>query len=116
MTETEYVSNKDSCRLIWQNLISNAVKYTPEDGEIRIKLYTDDVNLIFEITNTGDSLRGKENLIFQSFYTSDESGKEKGMGLGLPLVKKVLGRLGGSIETEFDKDTAFTVRLPLNKS
>ena len=88
MAETEYISNKDSCRLIWQNLISNAVKYTPEDGEIRIKFYTDDVNLIFEITDTGDSLRGKENLIFQSFYTSDESGKEKGTGLGLPLVKK----------------------------
>ena len=113
MAEIDYVSNKDLCYLVWQNLISNAVKYTPEGGEISIKLYKEKDSIIFSITNTGDALRGRETLIFQSFYTSDASGKEKGTGLGLPLVKKVLDRLGGSIYVECIDHTKFTVKLPL---
>lgn len=113
MEETEYLSNKDLCYLVWQNLISNAVKYTQEGGEISIKLYQERESIIFSITNTGETLRGKEDLIFQSFYTSDTSGKEKGTGLGLPLVKKVLDRLGGSITVECTEHTKFTVTLPL---
>ncbi len=113
MDETEYVSNKDLCYLVWQNLISNAVKYTCDGGEIRIKLCSDEKNIIFSIANTGNSLRGKEDLIFQSFYTSDLSGKEKGTGLGLPLVKKVLERLGGQIEGSCNENTKFIVKLPI---
>lgn len=113
MDETEYISNKDLCYLVWQNLISNAVKYTCDGGEIRIKLCNDEKNIIFSIANTGNSLRGKEDLIFQSFYTSDLSGKEKGTGLGLPLVKKVLERLGGQIEVSCNENTKFIVKLPI---
>lgn len=113
MEEIEYVSNKDLCYLVWQNLISNAVKYTQNGGEISIKLYKESGSIVFGITNTGDMLRGKETLIFQSFYTSDISGKEKGTGLGLPLVKKVLDRLGGNIKVECVDNTKFIVELPL---
>lgn len=113
MDETEYISNKDLCYLVWQNLISNAVKYTCDGGEIHIKLCNDEKNIIFSIANTGNSLRGKEDLIFQSFYTSDLSGKEKGTGLGLPLVKKVLERLGGQIEVSCNENTKFIVKLPI---
>ncbi len=113
MEKTEYVSNKDLCYLVWQNLISNAVKYTAERGEIFIELSNDGENIIFSITNTGNALKGKENLIFQPFYTSDGAGKEKGTGLGLPLVKKVLGRLGGNIEVFCNQNTKFVVKLPV---
>ena len=116
ITQTEYVSNKDLCYLIWQNLISNAVKYTPEKGEIHIILRKDHNNIIFSIANTGNSLRGKEDLIFQSFYTSDESGMQKGTGLGLPLVKKVLEKLGGSIQVVCNEKTEFIVNLPMDRS
>lgn len=113
MEEVEYVSNKDLCYLVWQNLISNAVKYTQEGGEISIKLHKESGRIVFSITNTGGTLRGKETLIFQSFYTSDISGKEKGTGLGLPLVKKILDRLGGNIKVECVDNTKFIVELPL---
>ncbi len=116
ITQTEYVSNKDLCYLIWQNLISNAVKYTPEKGEIHIILRKDHNNIIFSIANTGNSLRGKEDLIFQSFYTSDESGMQKGTGLGLPLVKKVLEKLGGSIQVVCNEKTEFIANLPMDRS
>lgn len=97
LPETYIRSNRDLCYLVWQNLISNAVKYTPVNGNISVKLSEEKNRLIFSITNTGNSLAGKEELIFQSFYTSDISGKDKGTGLGLPLVKKILQKLGGDI-------------------
>lgn len=117
MSEIEYVSNKDLCHLVWQNLISNAVKYTPEGGEICIKLCKQANQIIFSISNTGAQLQGKETLIFQSFYTGDTShANEKGTGLGLPLVKKILDRLGGNIKVECAENTIFTVELPLKTS
>ncbi len=70
MEETEFVSNKDLCRLVWRNLISNAVKYTPDGGEISIRLYAEEKYINYVITNTCASLRGKENLVFQPFRTS----------------------------------------------
>lgn len=117
MSEIEYVSNKDLCHIVWQNLISNAVKYTPEGGEICIKLCKQANQIIFSISNTGAKLQGKETLIFQSFYTGDTShANEKGTGLGLPLVKKILDRLGGNIKVECAENTIFTVELPLKPS
>ena len=68
--------------------------------------------IIFSVTNTGDSLAGKEELIFQSFYTSDRSGAEKGTGLGLPLVKKIVQKLGGEILLSFTQSTQFIIKLP----
>lgn len=113
LPETYIRSNRDLCYLVWQNLISNAVKYTPVNGNISVKLSEEKNWLIFSITNTGNSLAGKEELIFQSFYTSDSSGKDKGTGLGLPLVKKILQKLGGDITVSCTDSTQFTVRLPL---
>ncbi len=60
-------------------------------------------------------MKGKEDLIFQSFYTSDISGKEKGTGLGLPLVKKIVDRLEGSITVDCNENTKFIVNLPLKQ-
>lgn len=90
MQPVRYVSNKELCFIIWQNLISNAIKYTCEGGEIKITLGIESGQVVFDITNSGNLLSGKEDIIFQSFYTGDNAGKEKGTGLGLPLVKKTV--------------------------
>lgn len=90
MQPVRYVSNKELCFIIWQNLISNAIKYTGERGEIKITLEIEKGQVVFDITNSGNLLSGKEDIIFQSFYTGDNAGKEKGTGLGLPLVKKTV--------------------------
>lgn len=112
LSEITICSSQDLCYLIWQNLLSNAVKYTPANGSIAVRLYSEKDWIIFSVANTGNSLEGKEDLIFQSFYTSDESGKEKGTGLGLPLVKKIVQKLGGEIEVSCVQNTQFTVKLP----
>lgn len=107
-------SNGDLCYLIWQNIISNAVKYSEPDSKISIKLCRQSDYLLFSVTNKGESLKGKEDIIFEPFYTTDRSGTEKGTGLGLPLVKKTVDRLGGKIGvSSCDGLNVFTVRLPL---
>ena len=107
-------SNGDLCYLIWQNIISNAVKYSEPDSKISIKLCRQSDYLLFSVTNKGESLKGKEDIIFEPFYTTDRSGTEKGTGLGLPLVKKTVNRLGGKITVSTcDGLNVFTVRLPL---
>ena len=113
LPETKIRSNQDLCYLIWQNLISNAVKYTPENGSIAVTLSEEKNQLVFSVTNTASLPQEKENLIFQPFYTSDGSGKEKGTGLGLPLVKKTVEKLGGEISVSCSQNTRFTVRLPM---
>lgn len=111
LPETLCYSNKDLCYMVWQNLISNAVKYTPDDGYITVKLENTDNHTVFTVTNSATNVKGKEDMIFQPFYTSGADG-ERGTGLGLPLVKKVLEKLGGNIEVFCDKDTTFTVKIP----
>lgn len=107
-------SNGDLCYLIWQNIISNAVKYSEPDSKISIKLCRQSDYLLFSVTNKGEPLKGKEDIIFEPFYTTDRSGTEKGTGLGLPLVKKTVNRLGGKITVSTcDGLNVFTVRLPL---
>ena len=107
-------SNGDLCYLIWQNIISNAVKYSEPDSKISIKLCRQSDYLLFSVTNKGEPLKGKEDIIFEPFYTTDRSGTEKGTGLGLPLVKKTVNRLGGKMTVSTcDGLNVFTVRLPL---
>lgn len=113
LSEISIRSNQDLCYLIWQNLLSNAVKYTPVNGNIAVKLNTEKDWLLFSVTNTGNLPAGKEELIFQSFYTSDEAGKEKGTGLGLPLVKKIVQKLGGEVKVFCVENIQFIVRLPM---
>lgn len=112
LPETLCYSNKDLCYMVWQNLISNAVKYTAYDGYITVKLKNTDKYTVFTVTNSDTSIKGKETLVFQPFYTS-ATQSERGTGLGLPLVKKVLEKLGGSIEVSCDIDTTFTVKIPM---
>ncbi len=69
--------------------------------------------MVFDITNSGNLLSGKEDIIFQSFYTCDNAGKEKGTGLGLSLVKKTVDKSGGQVEVKTNENTEFIVKLPL---
>lgn len=115
MDKINHLSNKDLCHIIWENLISNAIKYTPNEGKIVIKLNKKNRSILFNISNTGNEIKGKEDLIFQPFYTNDIYGKEKGTGLGLPLVKKVVEKLGGNIQVKCEKNTSFIVELPIKE-
>lgn len=109
----EIVSNRNLTYHIFQNLISNAVKYTNEGGEISVNLHKND-NLEFIITNTGKGIsKQDQQFIFKPFYVVDRTSKQKGTGLGLCITKKIVEALGGEISVESDenKDTTFRVIL-----
>ncbi|MEM9190653.1 MAG: ATP-binding protein [Myxococcota bacterium] len=100
------------------NLVDNAVKYTPEDGKIRVSGAVDDAWVVIEVTDTGPGIAKKaQSRIFERFYRVDKgrTRDQGGTGLGLAIVKHLVQRMGGEIEVEstLGTGTVFRVRLPL---
>lgn len=107
-------SEQSYLELVWSNLISNAIKFTENEGTIRIQLKSLYEKLIFTIEDTGCGMQeetGKR--IFDKFYQGDTSHSKEGNGLGLALVKRVIDILGGEItvESELGKGTKFQVSI-----
>jgi two-component system phosphate regulon sensor histidine kinase PhoR len=100
------------------NLIDNAVKYTPENGKIDIKVLNSDSQVLTEITDTGIGIP-KEHLprIFERFYRVDKTRSRNlgGTGLGLSIVKHIVIMHGGKIEvhSEEGKGSKFSIYIPL---
>ncbi len=99
------------------NLVSNAVKFTPEGGRVSVDNQRRDADWLISVSDTGMGIP-KEALpkIFERFYRVKRRGKHiKGTGLGLAIVHKIVMLHGGTIEVEsqVDQGTTFTVLLPL---
>ena len=108
----------DTDRLIQvvTNLVSNAIKFTPEGGRIAVLVQSRPEHIAIRVSDTGLGIP-KEALprVFERFYRVKRPGKEiKGTGLGLAIVNKIVNAHGGRIdvESELNKGTTFTVLLP----
>ena len=102
------------------NLVNNAIKFTPENGEVSISVRREGHELIIMVSDTGIGIP-KEALpkIFDRFYRVQQSGKGiPGTGLGLAIVKEIVNMHNGRIEVESQpqQGTKFTIFLPLNAS
>lgn len=89
--------------IIFQNLISNAVKYTPEKGTITIKITASKKELIFKISDTGYGIpENEKSKIFTRLFRADNvrAKVQEGNGLGLYIVKSLLDKAGGSVSFE----------------
>lgn len=100
--------------LVWNNLFSNAVKFTEQNGRIFLGLRTEGDTAVVQVTDTGCGISqevGKH--IFEKFYQGDTSHQIQGNGLGLALVKRVIDIVGGniSVESEVGKGSTFTVMI-----
>lgn len=107
----------DQMKSIWTNLISNAIKYTPAQGNIFIRLSQDDSRIVGEVADTGIGIPedARDNL-FSEFFRA-RNVKElniPGTGLGLAIVKQIVEKAGGeiSVESEIGKGSKFTFYLP----
>ncbi|NOQ24201.1 MAG: PAS domain S-box protein [Bacteroidales bacterium] len=104
-------------KTVFKHLIKNAIKFTEEGNiEIGCKNYSDN-KLLFYVTDSGIGIPEKhENIIFERFRQSDESATRKfgGLGLGLPVAKGLVKRLGGDIwfTSNNNKGTTFYFTLP----
>lgn len=103
-------------RQVANNLIENAVKYTPDGGQIRVLLEADGDFQILRVADTGIGISQKDlPYVFDKFYRSDEAiERYAGTGLGLSIVKGIVERHNGRIwvESQIGKGTTFTVMLP----
>ena len=105
-----------SKKKIWQNIINNAIKFTPEGGKISVKLFRNEKNISAEIWDNGPSIAPDVKAkIFDKFYQGDRSRATEGNGLGLALVKRIIELSEGSIEVENDMKkggVCFRISLP----
>ena len=104
--------------IVCTNLVSNAVKFTPEGGEISVSARKEDGSLLIRVSDTGCGMDAETaSRIFDKFYQGDTSHAQAGNGLGLALVKKVVDILGGRIgvKSEPGKGSVFDVTLKLSE-
>ena len=114
-TPVPFCGHPDKLQRVVGNLIDNALKFTPEGGEVRVTLSTTTSNLILSVSDTGIGMTPETtSRVFERFYRADESRHEPGFGLGLSLVKAIVDSYGGAIRCMSvpGKGTAFTVELP----
>ena len=99
---------------VWNNLFSNAFKFTEDGGKVSLTLVADEKYATVKITDTGCGMTAEIGAhIFEKFYQGDTSHKTQGNGLGLALVKRVVDILEGDIgvESTVGVGTTFTVKI-----
>lgn len=101
LDSVKYNGNELMMRHVWSNLIGNAIKFTPENSTISIRLENRKDKFIFSVSDQGEGLSEEaQKHLFDKFYQADTSHKSEGNGLGLALVKQILDIDGGDIITE----------------
>ena len=119
LEEQEILSDEKSLRHIFQNLISNAAKYSPNADKVIIDIKENKRNFVFKITDFGIGIPNDEiSKLFETFHRASNVGTISGTGLGLSIVKKCVDSLYGEIglTSEVGVGSKFIVELPKDVS
>lgn len=113
-----YFGDEELLRRMLMNLLNNAVKYTPEGGEVKVSLKNDSRQVIIAIADTGIGISPEvADHIFDRFFRVDKarSRAESGTGLGLPIARWIAEVHGGviTVQSEPERGSRFTVSLPI---
>lgn len=111
------VGDRDKLVLALTNIIGNAIKYTPEGGNVKVAVRAEDA-LVIEIADSGIGIAAEDvDRIFDRFYRAKDPRVEKivGTGLGLALAREVMRLHGGDVTVQSvpDRGSTFTIRMPL---
>lgn len=119
ISNKKIVVNIDSERIqqVLSNVISNAIKYSPENAEINVKLYEEDDFALVSVSDTGFGIPESDlPRIFERFYRVDKARSRKvgGTGLGLAIAKEIMELHNGKIyaESEYGNGTTITLKFP----
>jgi signal transduction histidine kinase len=112
------LSNPDQIKSLWNNLISNAIKYNRDAGQVDVTLKQEGDRLVASVRDTGIGIPPEAMArLFSEFFRADNAKvhSRMGTGLGLSIVKEIVERSGGQItaESELDKGTTFRFWLPV---
>ena len=116
LDETSYYGNEELLKQVWVNLIDNAIKFTPNNGDVKIELMSFEDSVIFKVKDTGIGMtQDVKAQIFDKFYQGDTSHTTEGNGLGLTMVKKIVELHNGNIDVKShpNKGTIIKVVLPI---
>ncbi len=108
-------ANPVRMRQVMDNLISNAIKYTPEGGDVRVGLHYMDHQLVLEVTDSGPGIPLEDQAhIFERFYRARNVDGTQGSGLGLTIVKTIADSYNGRVwvESSEGRGSSFFVVLP----
>ncbi len=114
LKEITIKNNEQLVYQIWQNLISNAIKFSYANGTIKIVLTENEKGILFQITDNGIGIseENKEK-IFELFFIEDSARNTQGSGVGLVLIQKILSKIGGEIKFESTKGKGSTFSVQL---
>ena len=112
------LGDEEALQQVLDNLLDNALKYTPESGNVWLRLRAEGEHALAEVEDTGIGIEPQHlDRIFERFYRVDKARSRElgGTGLGLSIVKHFVANLGGkvSVESRPGKGSTFRVRLPL---
>lgn len=114
LEDVSIISSSVSLEIVFNNLISNAIKFSDKGGEIGIFLRAEGDGAVVRISDKGCGISPEVgSRIFEKFYQADSSRAAEGNGLGLALVKRVIDTLGGeiSVSSELGEGSEFTIKL-----
>lgn len=113
------MADRDRMRQVFGNLLDNSLKHTPAGGRVDITCYRQAENVVIRMRDTGAGIPAHDlPLIFDRLYRGDHSRTQRGLGLGLSLVKAVMHAHAGTIEVESmpGQGSTFIIRLPIDSS
>lgn len=114
LPEYTVTGNADLLSQVWTNLLDNAIKFSPRDSLVTVKVYEKPDVICVEVRNNGEEIAAKDlERIFDKFYQTDASHATEGNGLGLAICKRIVELHQGTISvTSTFGLTVFTVSLP----
>lgn len=115
----QIMADEKLLRIVYQNFISNAIKYTPDKGKIKLSFKIENGNVIFSVANNGEPIpRADQSRIFSKMFRASNAQEQDpdGNGLGLYVVKQIVENAGGKVwfSSKKGEDTVFYCSFPLS--